>query len=80
MTRGVVKMLIREGRTQGMLRDRIQLLGPNAKISIAGGGEIHRIAIGRELRLVVTVRSIGYRDPFRFSAGRTMTDGCDQDL
>ena len=63
-----------------MLIDRIQLLGPNAKITIARGGEIHRVAVGGELRLIVTVRSIGYRDPLRFGAGQTMMYWRDQDL
>ena len=53
--RRVVKMLIGERWAQRVFGHRIEPLGPNAKISITRGGEIQRVPIRRELRLIVTV-------------------------
>src|ERR1700733_4809996 len=76
----VVKVLEGEGWAQWVFGHRIEPLGPNAKISVARGGEINGIAIGRELRLIVFVRTVGYGDQIRLAGGSTPHHLCDQYL
>ncbi len=68
-------MLIGEGWAQRVFGHRIEPLGPDAKISIARGGEIQRVPIRRELRLIVPVSSIGDSDPFRLAAAAPCRTG-----
>ena len=76
----VVKVLEAERWPQWVFGQRIEPLGPNAKISVACGREINGVAVGRELRLIVMVPSVGYRDPFRLAGGRAMPHRRDQYL
>jgi hypothetical protein len=68
-TSRVVEVLKSERLSQRMFGCRIQALGPDAKTSIACRGEIHGVAVRRELRLIVIVPSVSHRNPFRFRGG-----------